>query len=92
MNRVLVKHLEKGGCSGFLIKYVYRISLRYMAISIHEDSRAFKSTKSTRGVSTYMPHSGIHVESGLIRKRLEPDHATELATNITNARKCKGHS
>ena len=69
-----IKTFDERRCSGFLIKCVYGtnvyrvyVSQRYMAISIHEHSRESKSTKSTHGVSTYIPHSGIHIESGLIR-------------------------
>ena len=58
--RVLTEHLEKGGCSGFLVKcvngtYTGYISLHYMAMCI-------KSIKSTHGVSTYIPHLGIRIE------------------------------
>ena len=39
------------------------------------------STKSTHGVATYIPHSGAHIESGLIQLRLEPDHSSYRISN-----------
>ena len=47
-----------------------------MAISIQEHARELKSINSTYGVSTYIPHLGIHIELGRIRLRLEPDHGS----------------